>query len=397
MLYHRFSDLAPATPQHPSVTDIESGMWYPATYAPDERSARVLSSHSDSTQQFAAIEPLITTYSNTDQTITAISSPHLTNPLHPFYAAMPNALATFKEQTEGLPRVVVREGQLRPQKDLLHSDEYLIREAGDMTFLQALATRACIEVTSSEPIDQQDMLAVQKHWPELAKDVRLYAQMRVLPQVYRIEQKQYSQEDLSEFRPVNYLGNRPARITDETIARIFEQDLREPADKYMQRYARLQHNALAGKEAAALYARSMSGRIGGISILHAAAAHLRKSHDIPVKHSDLVYEPSKDVADQIFSCTNSPVFLPKPETTADLCDVQKVAVLVNRLRDRRIITVLGEAAANGDSLFWMSGPLHYDMAQTALAGIAAERRLAPVHVQLPLDALGLVAQPTTQS
>lgn len=103
---------------------------------------------------------------------------------------------------------------------------------------------------------------------------------------------------------------------------------------------------------------------------------------------DIAEGPREEVIDQIFRCTNSPVFHAGNETTEDLCRVQKVAVLVNRLRDRRIAYLLDDLAQRNVCYFWMSGPLHYETLLNGLQHIAAEYGLVSRNMQARL---GLVA------
>lgn len=124
--------------------------------------------------------------------------------------------------------------------------------------------------------------------------------------------------------------------------------------------------------------------------LHLTRVHgLRNDEGYALQGGEIAEGPREEVMDQIFRCTNSPVFHAGDIAYDELCEVQRVAVLVNRLRDRRKAYLLAHLGGKAVSYFDMSGHLHYEVMLSGLRGMAAERVLSNrnMHTELGLRAV----------
>jgi hypothetical protein len=311
---------------------------------------------------------------NNEQTIVAVSSPHLTDPTDRFYDGLSLLFGAFTKATIDRERKAPYEGKPRPRHILQADPATLIREVGDMAYLQKLSHEAGITACSTEPPNDAELRAVQALRPDLQRAVRVYAIARMLPQIYRRQVQQWSAAEIAEFEEeCSYWPDPKA-----AAASFLEPDL-PTTSQYLRHYLSARQEEMPETDYHALYSPDP---IRGLGSVNAASDHLFYAHDIRVSTDELCNMPSQQVVDQIFRCTNSPVFTTDLEATEELCDIQRVAVLVNRLRDRRITGLLATLALRGESLFWLAGPLHFQVAQPALHRIAKIRGLTVTTLDL---------------
>lgn len=337
----RFPELILPIPEDPTPDEIDAGLWCPPGFEPNEAGITVLAPGRPISRQFARLTPECTWLESDNQTIVAVSSPHIPDPEHLFYSDLRILLARFAVETAGRPRAVLKEGRLWPEDQLQGDDARIISDCGDGPFLQVLARRYGVPCSSVEPERDKEMMAVIRARPELQAAVRLYTNMRMLPLFYQ------GQQSLP-----GHLGLPVVRHFRSFVA---------------ERRATL-GSASAGSH---LYSVDKPGALDGV------AMHLALRHNLPVTWMAVGTAPTNEIKEQVFRCTNSPVFQPMEEDGAqlELCDVQKVAVLVNRLRERRAAYLRADLGRRAINYLWMSGPLHYEVALAGLRKIADERSL----------------------
>lgn len=335
-MYIRFPELVPReVPSPPTKDAIDSGQWCPPGFEPDESRITILEPGRPVAQQFVDITPEYTWLESDHQTLVAVSSPHIPDPNHGFYADIRALFGLFAGATQGRPRAVLKEGRLRPPGTMVGMDDNsIIRKYGDMAYLQTLARHYGVECLSTEPVEDKEMLAVMTERSELRRAVVMYVKMRMLPQFHRQQ------------GPV--------------------------LDDYRQ-FIEERHETLGGSWTANhLYSTNY---FEGPGSLNAIARHLARRHGLDVGPQRLNEGPGAAVREQIFRCANSPVYQPAESGDDSLCEVQQVAVLVNRLRDRRIAYLLHDLGQRATSYFFMSGVLHYEVNLPGLLAIGAERGL----------------------
>lgn len=169
----------------------------------------------------------------------------------------------------------------------------------------------------------------------------MYVKMRTFPQLYKAQ---------SQYPP----GDQPP------ILHWYRQFIWERQDRHNRKWT-----------ANHLYSINFFEGPGSIE---AIARHLSKVHGLSVTGSLLNQGPPDEVTEQIFRCINSAVYQPVEDEGA-LCDVQKVAVIVNRLRDRRLAYLLRDLGQKAISYFLMAGPLHYEVNKRGLLVTANERNM----------------------
>lgn len=342
-MYARFPELVlPPLSHEPTPDGIESGEWCFPDFQPDESCITLLDPKRSVISQFAEVVPEYSWFSNDKQTIAAVSSLHIPDPNNDFYEDLRRLYGHFVAETKGRQRVTLNEGRLWPSNRLKGSDADIITDLGDGRYLQSLSRANEIECRSTEPVKDKDILAVMQNWPELKRAAVMYVKMRMLPQAYR---RQQTQQGYARTPILNYFR----RFMDE----------------------RQEHH---GYNWVANHLYSINP-FEGPGCINGIARHISTVHDSSVTPHELVEGPSKEIVDQTFRCTNSPVYHEVNQTTDGLCDVQKVAVLVNRLRDRRIAYILNDLGRRSVSYFWMSGPLHYEMAMPGLSAMAENHAL----------------------
>jgi len=364
-MYVRFPELVPPEISwNPTADEVESGEWCFPDFRPDESNVTRLNPDSPVVSQFAGMTPRHLWLQNDRQTIVAVSSAHIPSPADVFYDDLRSLFDQFDVETKGRERAALKEGRLWSGAELTKSDAEVITDGGDALYLQLLAHRSGIECLSAEPVSDKDILAVMHHWPELKRAAVMYVKMRMLPQAYKRQQQDppYCRGSI-----LDYFRN----FMDE----------------------RQNHH---GRSWTGNHLYSINP-FTGPGCLNAIGLHLTKAHGLyndqgrSLPGYELAEGPKKEVVDQIFRCTNSPVFHAGDIASTDLCAVQQVAVLVNRLRDRRIAYLLADLSRRAVSYFWMSGPLHYEALVPGLRSIAAERGLASRNLQAELGLFAIQA------
>jgi len=364
-MHQRFTDLYIPS-QGFTTQGYESGLWCPPGYEPDERMATQLPSDPDkpTTEGFAMMQSQCVWLSNDSQTIVEISSTHLNDPEHAFYTDLRRTFSAFAEETHGLERTVLYEGKQRPQHILAMDTASIIREHTDAIYLQKLSYHAGIRAYSTEPPGDKELRAVQENWPDLTQTVRKYVIARMLPQAYRRQERQWSDDEIQELtEECSDLPN-----PESAIAGTLRPQLINIA-RYLELYVQARKQEVSPSDYWRLYPADLGASVEGIG------AHLRLAHGVAVSASELFERPDKKVVDQLFRCTNSPVFSTAFTKTEQLCDLQKVAVLVNRLRERRMASLMAKLAMQGVSYLHMSGLLHIEVSRRALERITQERKL----------------------
>ncbi len=360
-MYDRFPELAPPEfSRSPTINEVESGEWCFPHLRPDESNMTRLDPDLPIASQFANMTPEYLWLQNDQQTIVALSTPHSHDPNHAFYDDLRSLYDQFNTETKGHERATLKEGRIWPQAELAGSDAEIINHGGDVLYLQSLANRHKIDCLSTEPIDDKEILAVMHNWPELRRAAVTYVKMRMLPQAYKRQQQ------------------------DPPYSRA-------PILDYLRRFVneRRQHHGESWTTNH-LYSINLSTGPGSLNSIgtHLTNAHgLRNDAGYTITGGDLaegsnhriVESPRKEVLDQIFRCTNTPVFHSGDTTYEDLCEVQKVAVLVNRLRDRRIAYLLADLGRKAVSYFWMSGPPHYEALVPGLYRMSTEQAALARH------------------
>lgn len=186
-MYVRFPELAPPDISYdPTRDDIESGMWCPSYFTPDEAGITKLDPALPVTSQFAAMTPRYLWLQSGKQTIVAVSAPHIHDPNNAFYDDLRSLYNGFVYATAGKERATLREGRKRQRTELVGNDAEIIIGGGDGLYLQSLASRNNIECHSTEPVDDKDILAIRHHYPDLRRAAVMYVKMRILPQAYRV-------------------------------------------------------------------------------------------------------------------------------------------------------------------------------------------------------------------
>jgi hypothetical protein len=369
----RYPELMIQSPMKHSTADEESGVWCPPGLEPDETRVNILE-EGPAVQYFGQIRPCYTTLHGPEQEIVAVSSPHIANPDHHFYQILPELFDSFAHGTALWPRITLHEANQRPVYLLAGPAPSIIAANGDMVYLQALSYHAHIPAQSTEPPRDADMRSIQQNYPELATTVREYAIARLLPQIYRRRSLHYTDAEINELRQqiLESEVSDPERMLTHWLS---YEPISSPT-KYLLEYSATRRKTMQRKDYDALYSPDP---IYGHGSVRRVARHLANEHDCQVSVEELCTQPRIEVIDQIFRCTNSPVYMPRPLHTHELCTMQKVAALANRLRDRHTITLLAQHALRGTSIFWMSGPLHYEVAQRALDQIAILQNLTTQH------------------
>ncbi|HSX42751.1 MAG TPA: hypothetical protein VLF59_01560 [Candidatus Saccharimonadales bacterium] len=363
----RFPELTIQNPSNPSDQDIETGLWCAPGFEPDESAVTVLPSDQSATERFASISPKHLWLENGSQTIVALTSPHTNDPAHALYAELSAMFPQFVQATENRNRAVLYEGKIRLPHVFSADAETVARENGEMVYLQKLAHAADIQAHSTEPPGDAELRTIQLHWPTLRQATGVYTIARMIPHAHRRVPKSWTEAEIAELREACDFWPDPEAAVRSSLAA----DL-EPLPAYIFRYLSARSGEMTPGEYHALYSPDP---IRGRASIAGAANHLKAAHGITATTEDLCCDPSPEAIDQLFRCTNSPVFTEPDLETKDLCDLQRVSVLVNRLRDRRITTQLATLALHGESFFWMSGLLHFDMSMCALTRIAEERHL----------------------
>lgn len=371
-MYIRFPELAPPETLHdPTPNAIASGEWCFPNFRPDESSVTMLDPDLPVATQFASIAPEYLWLENDDQAVVAVKGTHLHEPDNRFYDDLRSLYDHFVAETNGKNRKTLREGHIWPPSQIATNDAEIIATGGDALYLQSLASRNGVECISAEPEDDRDIFAIMRHYPRLEHAARMYIKMRILPQAYK---KQQHDPSYNVWR-------------DGTV--VFD---------YFRRYvdARLRHHG-NGRSWMGNHLYSIN-HFSGPGCLNSMGLHLSRAHELyddqgrTLKGRQLIEGPREEIVDQIFRCTNSPVFHAGDIAYEDLCEVQQVAVLANRLRDRRIAYLLADLGRSAVSYFWMSGPLHYEALLPGLRGMANERDLSGSDMQAKL---GLLATRTS--